>query len=129
MAKRKDLEYDRGGPAGGIKLMATYMYKLPFQQFNMGYCPCVAAGAVSPDYFNCAAVPEDLCGKGGLLKWLSKKRLLQEEKAEIPDCLGNCHFFAWAWLVVTLVPFIFMIMNSFRKQFDILAQGGHLPAP
>ncbi|MDU5288992.1 MULTISPECIES: hypothetical protein [Clostridia] len=23
--------------------MATYMYKLPFQQFNMGYCPCVAA--------------------------------------------------------------------------------------
>lgn len=44
MAKRKDLEYDRWRAAGGIKLMATYMYKLPFQQFNMGYCPCVAAG-------------------------------------------------------------------------------------
>ncbi|MBS7031211.1 MULTISPECIES: hypothetical protein [Eisenbergiella] len=24
--------------------MATYIYKLSFQQFNMGYCPCVAAG-------------------------------------------------------------------------------------
>lgn len=30
-------------------------------------------------------------------------------------------FFACAWLVVTLVPFFFMIMNSFRKQFDMLA--------
>ena len=27
-----------------IRDRATYMYKLPFQQFNMGYCPCVAAG-------------------------------------------------------------------------------------
>ena len=33
-----------GGPAGGIKLMATYIYKLSFQQFNMGYGSCVAAG-------------------------------------------------------------------------------------
>lgn len=39
-------------------------------------------------------------------------------------------FFACVWLVVTLVPFIFMIMNSFRKQFDMLAQGVfHLPDP
>ena len=39
-------------------------------------------------------------------------------------------FFACAWLVVTLVPFFFMIMNSFRKQFDMLAQGVfHLPDP
>ena len=41
---------------------------------------------------------------------------------------------AWAiailWLVVTLVPFFFMIMNSFRKQFDMLAQGVfHFPDP
>ena len=33
-----------GGPGTATELMATYMYKLPFQQFNMGYCPCVAAG-------------------------------------------------------------------------------------
>lgn len=33
-----------GGPAGGTELMATYMYKLSFQQFNMGYGSCVAAG-------------------------------------------------------------------------------------
>ena len=33
-----------GGPAGGTELMATYMYKLSFNQFNMGYGSCVAAG-------------------------------------------------------------------------------------
>lgn len=33
-----------GGPSGGTELMATYMYKLSFQQFNMGYGSCVAAG-------------------------------------------------------------------------------------
>ena len=33
-----------GGPACGTELMATYMYKLSFQQFNMGYGSCVAAG-------------------------------------------------------------------------------------
>lgn len=34
----------QGGPAGGTELMATYMYKLSFQQFNMGYGSTVAAG-------------------------------------------------------------------------------------
>ena len=34
----------QGGPAGSTELMATYMYKLSFQQFNMGYGSCVAAG-------------------------------------------------------------------------------------
>ena len=34
------------------------------------------------------------------------------------------------WLFVALVPFVFMILNSFRKQFDMLAQGVfHLPDP
>ena len=33
-----------GGPAGGTELMATYMYKLSFQQFNMGYGSAVAGG-------------------------------------------------------------------------------------
>ncbi len=38
--------------------------------------------------------------------------------------------FAILWLGVTLVPFFFMIMNSFRKQFDMLAQGVfHFPDP
>lgn len=34
----------QGGPAGTTELMATYMYKLSFQQFNMGYGSMVAAG-------------------------------------------------------------------------------------
>lgn len=34
------------------------------------------------------------------------------------------------WLLVTLVPFFFMIMNSFRGQFDMLSQGVfHMPDP
>ena len=34
----------QGGPVNSTELMATYMYKLSFQQFNMGYGSCVAAG-------------------------------------------------------------------------------------
>lgn len=34
----------QGGPVGGTELMATYMYKLSFQQWKMGYGSCVAAG-------------------------------------------------------------------------------------
>ncbi len=34
----------QGGPSGSTELMATYMYKLSFQQFNMGYGSAVAAG-------------------------------------------------------------------------------------
>lgn len=38
--------------------------------------------------------------------------------------------FAGFWVLVTLVPFCFMIINSFRKQFDMLSQGVfHLPDP
>ncbi|WP_330366847.1 carbohydrate ABC transporter permease [Butyrivibrio sp. WCD3002] len=38
--------------------------------------------------------------------------------------------FALMQLVLTLTPFFFMIMNSFRKQFDMLQQGVfHLPDP
>lgn len=34
----------QGGPAGGTELMATYMYKLSFGQWKMGYGSTVAAG-------------------------------------------------------------------------------------
>ena len=38
--------------------------------------------------------------------------------------------FACFQLVITLAPFIFMVLNSFRKQFDMLQQGVfHLPDP
>lgn len=34
------------------------------------------------------------------------------------------------WLLVALIPFVFMIVNSFRKQFDMLSQGVfHFPDP
>ena len=43
---------------------------------------------------------------------------------------GVAIFFACIMLVFTLTPFFFMIMNSFRKQFDMLQQGVfHLPHP
>ena len=39
-------------------------------------------------------------------------------------------FFALFWMLVALIPFAFMILNSFRKQFDMLSQGVfHLPDP
>ncbi|MCR5716422.1 MAG: carbohydrate ABC transporter permease [Lachnospiraceae bacterium] len=38
--------------------------------------------------------------------------------------------FALSQLILTLTPFFFMVMNSFRKQFDMLQQGVfHLPDP
>ena len=37
---------------------------------------------------------------------------------------------ALIWLILTLTPFAFMVLNSFRKQFDMLQQGVfHLPDP
>lgn len=39
-------------------------------------------------------------------------------------------FFAVVWFLVTLIPFVFMVVNSFRKQFDMLQQGVfHFPDP
>lgn len=39
-------------------------------------------------------------------------------------------FFACVWVLVALIPFVFMVLNSFRKQFDMLSQGVfHLPDP
>lgn len=39
-------------------------------------------------------------------------------------------FFAVVWFLITLIPFVFMVLNSFRKQFDMLQQGVfHLPSP
>ena len=34
----------QGGPSGGTELMATYMYKMSFQKFNMGYGSAIAGG-------------------------------------------------------------------------------------
>jgi len=40
------------------------------------------------------------------------------------------YIFAIFWMLVALIPFAFMILNSFRKQFDMLSQGVfHLPDP
>lgn len=40
------------------------------------------------------------------------------------------YLLAFLWLLVALVPFLFMIFNSMRKQFDMLQQGPlHLPDP
>ena len=37
-------------------------------------------------------------------------------------------FLAIFWMLVALIPFAFMIFNSFRKQFDMFTQGVfHLP--
>lgn len=43
---------------------------------------------------------------------------------------GIAFFLAIVWLLVALVPFLFMIFNSMRKQFDMLQQGPlHMPDP
>ena len=52
----------------------------------------------------------------------------QKMKSRIAWIIAS--IFAVFWLLVALIPFIFMILNSLRKQFDMLSQGVfHLPDP
>ena len=54
----------------------------------------------------------------------------RKQKIKSRFAWGVAVFFALFWLFVALVPFAFMILNSFRKQFDMLSQGVfHLPDP
>lgn len=54
----------------------------------------------------------------------------RKEKRKSRIAWGIAIFFALFWLLVALIPFAFMILNSFRKQFDMLSQGVfHLPDP
>lgn len=54
----------------------------------------------------------------------------RKERRKSRVAWGVAIFFACVWLVIALVPFFFMVMNSFRKQFDMLSQGVfHLPDP
>ena len=54
----------------------------------------------------------------------------KKERMKSKIAWAIAYIFAIFWLLVALVPFIFMILNSFRKQFDMLAQGVfHLPDP
>ena len=53
-----------------------------------------------------------------------------KEKRKTAIGWGIAIFFACVWLVLTLTPFVFMVLNSFRKQFDMLQQGVfHMPDP
>lgn len=53
-----------------------------------------------------------------------------KEKLKSKIAWGVAYFFAIFWMFVALIPFVFMILNSFRKQFDMLSQGVfHLPEP
>ena len=54
----------------------------------------------------------------------------RKQKIKSRFAWGVAVFFALFWLFVALIPFAFMILNSFRKQFDMLSQGVfHLPDP
>ena len=81
MAKRKDLEYDRWRAGRRNKADGNLYVQAALPAVQHGLLSLCRGRAVSPDYFNCAAVPEDLCGKGARLKWLSKKRLITGGKS------------------------------------------------
>ncbi len=54
----------------------------------------------------------------------------RKEKIKSKIAWGIAFFFAIFWMLVALIPFVFMILNSFRKQFDMLSQGVfHMPDP
>ena len=54
----------------------------------------------------------------------------RKQKTKSRIAWGIATFLAIFWMFVALIPFAFMILNSFRKQFDMLSQGVfHLPDP
>ena len=62
---------------------------------------------------------------------MEKKSVIYgKEKMKSKIAWGIAYFFAIFWMFVALIPFVFMIVNSFRKQFDMLSQGVfHMPDP
>ena len=78
----------QGGPAGTTELMATYMYKLSFQQFNMGYGSTVAAGMFI--LFTAIALPMSVFILTAFMKTIPKE---VEESAEIDGCNRYQNFF------------------------------------
>ena len=56
-----------GGPGTSTELMATYMYKESFSNFNMGYGSAVAGRNVYPDFLDCPYYNEiDKWKEGGV---------------------------------------------------------------
>ncbi len=54
----------------------------------------------------------------------------RRERVKSRVAWGFAWFFACFWMLIALVPFAFMVFNSFRKQFDMFVQGVfHLPEP
>jgi raffinose/stachyose/melibiose transport system permease protein len=61
---------------------------------------------------------------------MSNVAAYSREKTKSRVSWAIAFFFAILWFFITLTPFVFMILNSFRKQFDMLTQGVfHLPDP
>ena len=61
---------------------------------------------------------------------MTKEVNTRAERAKSRVAWGAAYFFAGLWILIALIPFLFMILNSFRKQFDMLSQGVfHLPDP
>lgn len=61
-----------------------------------------------------------------------RDRLANSDKEIVKSRIawGIAFFLAFFWLLISLVPFVFMVFNSFRKQFDMLQQGPlHAPDP
>ena len=54
----------------------------------------------------------------------------RRERVKSRIAWGFAWFFACFWMLIALIPFAFMVFNSFRKQFDMFVQGVfHLPEP
>lgn len=61
---------------------------------------------------------------------MNEKKTHAQEWTRSRVSWGIAYSFAFLWSLITVIPFAFMILNSFRKQFDMLKQGVfHLPDP
>ena len=108
-----------GGPGTATELMATYMYKESFKNFNMGYGSAIAGGMFILITMVSMITMKLINGKQEDYGMDSYKK--SRRKSIIAWIIA--FVLAIGAAIVSFTPFIFMVLNSFKEKFEMLTKG------
>ena len=108
-----------GGPGTATELMATYMYKESFKNFNMGYGSAIAGGMFILITMVSMITMKLINGKQEDYGMDSYKK--SRRKSIIAWVIA--FVLAIGAAIVSFTPFIFMVLNSFKEKFEMLTKG------